>query len=55
MPRRQAELLLLRVDDATYEEIAEMLSLNPASVGQLLARAKHAFRKAYVTRYDIQQ
>jgi len=55
MPQRQAELLLLRSDDASYEDLAAMLSLNATSVGTLLARAKRSFRKAYVKRYGEQQ
>ena len=51
MPRRQAELLLLRSDDTPYEELAATLSINPASIGTLLARAKQTFRKDYVRRY----
>jgi RNA polymerase sigma-70 factor (ECF subfamily) len=54
LPRRQAELLLLRGDDGSYEELATVLSLNPASVGTLLARAKQAFRKEYITRHGDQ-
>ena len=54
LPRRQAELLLLRSDDGSYDELAAALSLNPASVGTLLARAKQAFRKEYVKRYGDQ-
>jgi RNA polymerase sigma-70 factor (ECF subfamily) len=48
---RDSELLLLRNDGQTYEEIAEILSLNPASVGTLLSRAQQAFRKEYIKRY----
>ena len=45
MAPRQAELLLLRSDGLPYDELAAVLSLNPASVGTLLSRAKAAFRK----------
>jgi RNA polymerase sigma-70 factor, ECF subfamily len=55
LPRREAELLLLRSDDASYDELAATLDVHPASVGTLLARAKQAFRKAYVRRYGEQQ
>ena len=51
---RQAELLLLRSDGYPYDELAGSLSLNPASVGTLLSRAKQAFRKEYVKRYGEQ-
>jgi RNA polymerase sigma factor (sigma-70 family) len=54
IPRRQAELLLLRSDDASYEELAATLSINSRSVGVMLSRAKQTFRKAYVKRYGTQ-
>jgi RNA polymerase sigma-70 factor, ECF subfamily len=54
MHKREAELLLLRSDDMPYEELAAALSLNPASVGTLLSRARQAFRKEYVKRYGEQ-
>ncbi len=52
--RRQAELLLLRSQGLTYDEVAGALALNPASVGTLLSRAQQAFRKEYVKRYGKQ-
>ena len=51
LPRRDAELLLLRSDDTPYEELSALLSINAASVGTLLSRARQAFRKEYVKRY----
>lgn len=51
LPVRQAELLLLRHDGASYEEIASTFELNPASIGTFLSRAQQAFRKEYVERY----
>lgn len=54
MERRQAELLVLRSDGLTYEELAVALKLNPVSVGTLLSRAQQAFRKEYVKRYGPQ-
>jgi RNA polymerase sigma-70 factor (ECF subfamily) len=51
MKRRDAELLILRSDSLTYPQIAEVLALNPASVGTLMTRAQQAFRKEYVKRY----
>lgn len=48
---RQAEMLLLRSDGLSYEELASTLDLNPASVGKLLSRAQEAFRKEYIKRY----
>jgi len=50
--RRDAAILLLRCEGQTYEELAVTLDLNPSSVGTLLARAQHAFKSAYVRRYD---
>jgi RNA polymerase sigma-70 factor (ECF subfamily) len=49
--RTDAELLMLRSDDFSYEEIASALNLNPASIGTLLRRAEEAFRKEYGRRY----
>ncbi|SPE29695.1 RNA polymerase, sigma-24 subunit, ECF subfamily [Candidatus Sulfopaludibacter sp. SbA3] len=49
--RRHAELLLLRSQDLTYQEIAASLALNPTYVGSLLSRAQEAFRKEYLKRY----
>ncbi len=51
---RQSELLLLRSDGLSYEELASALDLNPASVGTLLSRAQQAFRKEFVKRYGKQ-
>lgn len=48
---RQAELLLLRSNDLSYEELASTLNLKPASVGTLLSRALEAFRKEFIQRY----
>jgi RNA polymerase sigma-70 factor (ECF subfamily) len=51
MNPRQAEMLLLRGNDLSYQEVAAALGLNPASVGTLLSRAQQAFRKEYLKRY----
>jgi RNA polymerase sigma-70 factor, ECF subfamily len=48
---RQSELLLLRSDGLSYQDIAQTLELNPASVGTLISRAQESFRKEYVKRY----
>jgi RNA polymerase sigma-70 factor (ECF subfamily) len=48
---RQAELLLLRCNDLSYQELASTLNLNPASIGTLLSRALQAFRKEFIQRY----
>jgi RNA polymerase sigma-70 factor (ECF subfamily) len=49
---RHAELLLLRGNGLTYDEIAATLELNPGSVGTFLSRAQQAFRKEYIKRYE---
>lgn len=51
LKRRTAELLLLRAQDLSYEEIASSLSLNPSSIGTLINRAQQAFRKEYIKLY----
>ena len=51
MKPRDAELLLLRGNDFSYEELASVLGLNPASVGTLIARARQSFRKEYTKLY----
>jgi RNA polymerase sigma factor (sigma-70 family) len=53
--RRQAELLVLRSQGFSYEELAATLNLNPASVGTLLSRAQQAFRKEYTRRYGTER
>jgi DNA-binding CsgD family transcriptional regulator len=47
----QAALLVPLNEGESLEEIAVILSLNPGSVGTLLARADTAFRKEYVNRH----
>ncbi len=49
--RREAEMLALRSDGLSYDELAAALDLNPSSVGTLLSRAQRAFRKEYIKRY----
>lgn len=49
--RRQAELLLLRSQGLSYDEVASALEMNAASIGTLLSRAQDVFRKEYVKRY----
>ena len=51
---RQAELLVLRCNGLSYDEIASALGLNSASIGTLLARAEQAFRREYIKRYGEQ-
>ena len=50
MQPRQSELLVLRTQGFSYEELASALGLNPASIGTLLNRAQQIFRKEYVAR-----
>jgi RNA polymerase sigma-70 factor, ECF subfamily len=52
---RQAELLILRSEGFSYEELGITLNLNPASVGTLLRRAQQAFRKEYTRRYGTRR
>lgn len=47
LPRRQAQLLVLRQMDFSYAECAAICEVAPGSVGTLLARAAEAFRQAY--------
>lgn len=49
--RQDAQLIALRAEGLSYQELAEVLSLNAASIGTLLRRAHQSFRKEYVTRY----
>ena len=51
LPRRQTELLLMRNEGLSHEEIARALLVKPGSVTVLLSRARQAFRKEYVERY----
>jgi len=51
LKRRDSELLVLRSEGLSYQEIAGILRLNETSVGTLLRRAQEAFRKEYVNRY----
>jgi RNA polymerase sigma-70 factor (ECF subfamily) len=48
---RQAELLILRNQGLSYDELATALDLRPTSVGTFLSRAEQAFRKEYLKRY----
>jgi RNA polymerase sigma-70 factor (ECF subfamily) len=49
--RQDAQLIALRSEGFSYDEIALALELNPASIGTMLRRAHEVFRKEYVTRY----
>ncbi len=54
IPARDAELLILRSDGLSYDELASALSLRPSSIGTFLNRAGQTFRKEYVKRYGQQ-
>lgn len=43
MPRRDVQLLVLRYNGLSYQEIAAALKLAPGSIGTLLARAENRF------------
>jgi RNA polymerase sigma-70 factor (ECF subfamily) len=43
-----AQILLLRASDYSYQEIASLLEMAPASVGTLLIRAEAGFEKCYL-------
>lgn len=54
IPSRQAELLVLRNQGLSYEELAGALNLKSASIGTFLSRAEQTFRKEYIKRYGQQ-
>lgn len=49
-----AEILLLRSEGLSYQELAVALNLAPNYVGSFLSRAQDAFRKEYTKRYGKQ-
>jgi RNA polymerase sigma factor (sigma-70 family) len=54
LSRRDVEVLVLRSDGLTYQEIAVSLQVKPNYVGSLVSRAQDAFRKEYLKRYGKQ-
>lgn len=50
LPERDRSLLLLRFEGLSYKEIGEAISMEPASVGKSLVRAKERFRERYLKR-----
>jgi len=48
---RSATLLVLRTEGLDYRAMANVIGVQPSSVGTLLARAETHFRKEYVKRY----
>ncbi len=47
MPDRQAQLLTLRYSGMAYKEIAQVLKVEPTSIGPLLVRAEAEFEKRF--------
>jgi RNA polymerase sigma-70 factor, ECF subfamily len=47
----EAQLIALRSEGLSYEELAQALKLNPASIGTMLRRAQESFRREYTRRY----
>ena len=47
----EAQLIALRAEGLSYEELAQVLTLKPTSIGTMLRRAQESFRKEYVKRY----
>jgi len=48
-----AKLLLLRNSGFSYRELAQVLEINPASVGKLLLRSMAEFEKKYREMYEV--
>jgi RNA polymerase sigma factor (sigma-70 family) len=46
-----AQILMLRHSGFSYQEMAEIVRINPASVGKRLARAMAEFKKRYSEKY----
>ena len=55
LPERQARLLLLYTAGFRRVEMAEALGIRPASIGQLLLRAKKAFRRVYEAQISLEE
>lgn len=47
---RDSELLLLRAEGLSYEELGTALGLHTPSIGKFVSRAQDAFRKEYLKR-----
>jgi RNA polymerase sigma-70 factor (ECF subfamily) len=54
IPPRDAELLLLRNEGLSYDELATTVGVSSLSIGTLLRRARTAFQKEYLKRYGEQ-
>jgi RNA polymerase sigma-70 factor (ECF subfamily) len=51
---QDAQLIALRSEGFSYDELAQTLALNPSSIGTMLRRAHDMFRREYVKRYGHQ-
>jgi RNA polymerase sigma-70 factor (ECF subfamily) len=47
MPFRDVQILILRSSGLSYKDIAEVVRVNPGSVGTLIARAEKKFEQLY--------
>ena len=48
---QDAQLVALRCEGLSYEELAQALRLKPSSIGTMLRRAQESFRQEWVKRY----
>jgi RNA polymerase sigma-70 factor (ECF subfamily) len=48
---QDAQLIALRAEGLSYEELAEALRLKPTSIGTTLRRAQESFRKEWIRRH----
>ena len=48
---QDAQLIALRAEGLSYEELAEALNLKATSIGTMLRRAQESFRQEYIKRY----
>jgi RNA polymerase sigma-70 factor, ECF subfamily len=55
LKRWQAEVLLLRSSGFSYAELADVLRLNPNSIGTMLARAEARFQRQYLRMYGQEE
>jgi len=48
---QDAQLVALRAEGLSYEELAQALNLKSTSIGTMLRRAQESFRQEYIKRY----
>jgi RNA polymerase sigma factor (sigma-70 family) len=48
---REAQLVVLRSEGLSYEELAQAMRLKPTSINTMVHRALESFRKEYISRY----